>query len=679
MRLAFAIATSIKPEILLLDEMLSAGDLQFLDKAKRRIQALLDDSKILVLVSHDLDLVERLVQRVIVLEHGRVVYDGPTARGLAHYRSLASAPTASEPISDSGSGSDSETRGDTPSAMDNGQSPSENSRQRGRLLFDHIPKTGGTSLWSYLKSVFGEDEVSTQIQGADIEQVVSLYPQRVLSGHFLFPPGYRFPSDFVSLTVLRNPFGRILSDLTFVANDVPEAGLSPVDRELSKLGMDEIILSGRFDDRLRNPMARHLASRLVPKPGTLSDEELFTFAEQSLRDFDLVGTTEDLGFIAGQISRVFGLHQEPIKSLNVSRVHTDMESLSEEARSRLESICRVDLALWELARTVYREKTARFEQSTAQSHSEPVVMGQLATVDDGFVELLSVLMEGEPGVGMNQVVSGQLGNLKITFKTHEAIGDLTVGFSLWHESGLRIFGANSRSLGYVLGCQTGGEYQLRYGLPLALGVGTYRVSVAFDSGISTSSRRHLALRDAARFKVVGFLGTNSEGALAFCPSISFTDSSGQKLTMQEIDNFPPDFRSIGFRTPPVVDARGGLTVNSDTFVVEPGRQVSLKVTVENGSDTTWYCSGSNPVRFSYHWRDLSGEVVVFDGFRTPMPRDLKPRESITGNVAVEVPDTLGDLLLELTMVQEGLSWFEDNGFQSLRLSVRVDSSIRSPS
>jgi ABC-type polysaccharide/polyol phosphate transport system ATPase subunit len=84
-RLAFTIATIVKPEILLLDEMLSAGDIEFVEKAQARIRRLLDDSKILVLVSHDLGLVKQLATRVIVLDAGRIVFDGTPDEGLAYY------------------------------------------------------------------------------------------------------------------------------------------------------------------------------------------------------------------------------------------------------------------------------------------------------------------------------------------------------------------------------------------------------------------------------------------------------------------------------------------------------------------------------------------------------------------------------------------------------------------
>jgi ABC-type polysaccharide/polyol phosphate transport system ATPase subunit len=85
-RLAFSIATSIEPEILLLDEVLGAGDLAFQDKAKRRMQELIHKARLMVLVSHDLTTLPRLCDRVLWLDHGRVRQVGPAQRVIDAYK-----------------------------------------------------------------------------------------------------------------------------------------------------------------------------------------------------------------------------------------------------------------------------------------------------------------------------------------------------------------------------------------------------------------------------------------------------------------------------------------------------------------------------------------------------------------------------------------------------------------
>ena len=71
LRLAFAVSTSVAPEILLLDEWLSVGDAGFRDKAERRLLELIESSAIMVLASHDESLIRRFCSRMLRLEHGR--------------------------------------------------------------------------------------------------------------------------------------------------------------------------------------------------------------------------------------------------------------------------------------------------------------------------------------------------------------------------------------------------------------------------------------------------------------------------------------------------------------------------------------------------------------------------------------------------------------------------------
>jgi ABC-type polysaccharide/polyol phosphate transport system ATPase subunit len=76
-RLAFAIATEIDPDILLIDESLGAGDAAFLEKARARILNLLDRSNVVVIVSHDLGTLRELCTRGLWMRRGQVAGDGP--------------------------------------------------------------------------------------------------------------------------------------------------------------------------------------------------------------------------------------------------------------------------------------------------------------------------------------------------------------------------------------------------------------------------------------------------------------------------------------------------------------------------------------------------------------------------------------------------------------------------
>jgi len=84
-RLGFGLATAIKPQVLLMDEWLLAGDSNFLDKARARLEDLVRGAEILVLSSHLPEVVRDWCTRVIWLDQGRVRADGPADAVLAEY------------------------------------------------------------------------------------------------------------------------------------------------------------------------------------------------------------------------------------------------------------------------------------------------------------------------------------------------------------------------------------------------------------------------------------------------------------------------------------------------------------------------------------------------------------------------------------------------------------------
>lgn len=75
LRLAFAVATIIRPEILLMDEWLSVGDAAFNDKAEARLTNLVKSSRILVIASHSRELIEKTCNRALWFEHGKLKMD----------------------------------------------------------------------------------------------------------------------------------------------------------------------------------------------------------------------------------------------------------------------------------------------------------------------------------------------------------------------------------------------------------------------------------------------------------------------------------------------------------------------------------------------------------------------------------------------------------------------------
>jgi ABC-type polysaccharide/polyol phosphate transport system ATPase subunit len=89
LRLAFATSAAVEPEILLLDEVMAAGDMAFMEAARHRMTDLMERASIVVFATHSLDMLPRFCDRTILLDHGRIVADGPTEDVIRQYSGAA--------------------------------------------------------------------------------------------------------------------------------------------------------------------------------------------------------------------------------------------------------------------------------------------------------------------------------------------------------------------------------------------------------------------------------------------------------------------------------------------------------------------------------------------------------------------------------------------------------------
>jgi lipopolysaccharide transport system ATP-binding protein len=87
-RLAFAVAAHLEPEILIVDEVLAVGDVQFQKKCLGKMSEVATAGRTVLFVSHNMQAIKQLTQRVLVLASGEIVADRTTDHGIAHYKAL---------------------------------------------------------------------------------------------------------------------------------------------------------------------------------------------------------------------------------------------------------------------------------------------------------------------------------------------------------------------------------------------------------------------------------------------------------------------------------------------------------------------------------------------------------------------------------------------------------------
>lgn len=87
-RLGFAIATLVKPDILIVDEILAVGDFLFQQKCEKRIADMMSGGTTVIIVSHSIEQIERLCSKIVWLDHGKVVMIGETSEVCEKYKSI---------------------------------------------------------------------------------------------------------------------------------------------------------------------------------------------------------------------------------------------------------------------------------------------------------------------------------------------------------------------------------------------------------------------------------------------------------------------------------------------------------------------------------------------------------------------------------------------------------------
>jgi 4-amino-4-deoxy-L-arabinose transferase-like glycosyltransferase len=127
---------------------------------------------------------------------------------------------------------------------------------------------------------------------------------------------------------------------------------------------------------------------------------------------------------------------------------------------------------------------------------------------------------------------------------------------------------------------------------------------------------------------------------------------------------------------PDADFRASLRVASAPSVVKAGEQFSLQVSVKNEGNSVWLAQDRTgaPLQVSLgnHWLNREGRLIVYDDGRNPLLADIKPGEEVELLLTVNAPNSPGEYLIELDMLQEGVSWFALRGSPTVRLQVKVE-------
>jgi 4-amino-4-deoxy-L-arabinose transferase-like glycosyltransferase len=122
--------------------------------------------------------------------------------------------------------------------------------------------------------------------------------------------------------------------------------------------------------------------------------------------------------------------------------------------------------------------------------------------------------------------------------------------------------------------------------------------------------------------------------------------------------------------------RARLNLNDPPEVLPAGEHMDLLVAVKNESDIVWPArersGGHLQVSAGNHWLDRDGRMLMHDDGRAALLSDLPPQKETQLKLTVNAPKKTGTYILEIDMLQEGVSWFALKGSPTLRVPVRVE-------
>jgi len=563
-----------------------------------------------------------------------------------------------------------------------------------KIFFDHIPKTGGTSFHKVLVMWFGESFVSPQIAGLGFTHAITQYSHiPAIAGHIHYGPGDRLPDDRLSVTIIRDPIDRALSQ--YFSNKESMRNMDRHKQDLYNLPMEAFFCNDNNAvlSEFSNVYARHfapLSDSYHKQTGIITTNMLLQFAQESLLKFDIVGLLDDFEDFCAMTAIMAGVttFTSPPR-LRVTQNRLRASDVDAATLDRLRELNSVDIELAEFSKALfYKARTRTLIKSVSAVAETPgdgeTVLPARTTSTSSFqpqhaldVEIGSREIEIQriDVLGMisneSKLLSGEELLVAITLLAHEAAEDLTIGIHINEPSGARVFGTNSRLLGMVLSITTPGQLLVHFKMKCELGRGEYRVGAAVHKGLTHLDKCYHWRESCTSFSVVGAIGTYFEGKTRLYPSISVQGGDDAPASFETTESGITYPRSVMLQSRPLTDFRARLVVNDSNYQPMPGEIFNLPCTISNQSREAWPIAGTRPVCISYHWLNSDGSTVVFDGLRTRLPMEMKGGQTESFPIQIQAPYQAGEYRLQLTIVQEGVAWFEQKGCRPKELAFTV--------
>lgn len=519
----------------------------------------------------------------------------------------------------------------------------------GRLIFDHLPKTGGQAIRCWLTEALGSGCVSPHIDGTHrtvIQQAGGQYS--ILCSHVSFERGEGLDPRYQYATLLREPLDRLISWLYFVISNHDETELAQlipaVHRFLDSEGDD---LAPELEAHLCNIYVDHF-SRVLGS-GHEPDAERLALALTALRQYQVVGVHSDMPQFLAALSGLIGMPApDAIAAVNVTRQRPAVAQLPAKLHRRLAALNALDLELYRQVCALVQQRqgpAAPYARRPWQAWERPAPRVWTTPA----IQLAPVV----PREGA-VIVQGRTIHFDVDFLLHTACPDLLFGIHIYDADQRLAYGINSEMLGWPRRALAAGPHRITHQLRAALPAGLYTAGFAFVSGPADGLRELAWIDQACAFEISHDHQRVGSGY-------------AELLGAMTLDAAP-----AGGADPLVRQASGEMLVLAAPDAVPCGQTFAVQVNVINRGSQRWLGDPFRPVMLSYHWLGPDGTAVVYEGLRTPLPpAGVQPGTSVNATMQVQAPPSPGDYQLVLTLVQEQVAWFEALGFMPGRHPLQV--------
>ena len=567
-----------------------------------------------------------------------------------------------------------------------------------KFLFDHIYKAAGSSVERILVDHFGEKNVTFGLIEPLSHALARHANKTVITGHFSFLPGQRLPADRYAFTLLRHPVDRLLSHYYFSRNHVPKRGGNAA-IELAKIqSLDEYVFCDAPEVRglLQNDQTMHFLPMRWDGSRELSPKEKLAAAKEALDQYDLVGAYEELDDFVHVLAcdmRIPPVSEVP--RVNVTRGRIAPTEIDARIRRRLEEINELDIELYQHALDLFRAKRRDVlrdcamraaapreslplcsqQAGHAHANAEPINAEALPAADFGSrrMEFVSAAVIGSVSRDY-RVFTGELVAVQFIVRAHEPAQDVIVGIQIIDESKGIVFGCNCRTQGQVLEIRKAGDYLVDFLFRCDIGYGDYSISANLRRASHGAGEFYHWREQIAWLNVIGNIGDHWEGTTKLYPQIKcepIDQNAGSYVALVGVGAGWDASQHLSDHAPLLFEFRGTVEPIAELDAMRANEVRAIEMTIHNDSGEAWPSTGVQRVCVSYRWLDGDRNIIVYDGERTPLPRDGDPGETVRLWVVVKAPPTHGIFTLSLTLVQEYYAWFDEKGAPPVERLVSI--------